>query len=132
MSSKNDLGGEDFDKITFVRMEDVQPSCGNQLIVNYVNELPNDKETCSDDSYIHYLDEDSNIGSMVSIKSSTVLVEHDYSEKYIIPDSITDIHLVSILLLLKGKILPGQDFTSNYINNIFIWLPLVRRLDILD
>ncbi|KAJ0170471.1 hypothetical protein K1T71_013842 [Dendrolimus kikuchii] len=112
MSSKSDLEGEEFDEVTLVRMEDIQPSRANQVVVKYVKALSDENETCAEDSYyIDYLhDDDSNIGSMVSIKSETVPIEHNYSERYVIPDSY--VNIPSVTEKPEVKILPADSWPT--------------------
>lgn len=85
MSLKSDAKSEEL--ATLVRIEEVQPSREEQIDTTYTKESSNKVECNKYESYGEYLeDDDSNIGSMVSIKSETVSDDHCYSEKYIVPD----------------------------------------------
>ncbi|XP_053620645.1 uncharacterized protein LOC128681082 [Plodia interpunctella] len=88
MSSNTE--SEDLENIPLVRMEDVQPARDRNCEV-YSDSTENDIETCIvddldyDNEYIVDNDEDSNIGSMVSIHSEEVQEDSDSAE-IIVPE----------------------------------------------
>lgn len=106
--SVNILESEDnLENVPLVRMEDVQPSRDRSYEVSIRDSDDESVEevlgTCViedivyDTEYIVNNDDDSNIGSMVSIRSEEV-VEDDVAEM-IVPEIITDIPSVSMQLL---------------------------------
>ncbi|XP_050358205.1 uncharacterized protein LOC126778574 [Nymphalis io] len=80
---------EDLENIPLVRMEDVQPDRSSEMYIVNKKEI---LETCDVDD-AHYDDEeDSNIGSMMSVQSEEVIgVEDNDNTELIVPELLTPV-----------------------------------------
>lgn len=93
--STSALENEDLENVPLVRMEDVQPSRTYDLLSRHRNDEIIVIETCVidnieyDNECIVNDDDDSNIGSMVSIQSEEV-GEDDSEPEMIVPEMIED------------------------------------------
>lgn len=96
--SSNSLENEDMDNIPLVRMEDVQPSRERTLdSLSSPKDHTEAYETYIIDDIVYESecivndDEDSNIGSMVSLQSENVFEEESSSQELIIPECLEEV-----------------------------------------
>ncbi|XP_075987684.1 uncharacterized protein LOC142984154 isoform X2 [Anticarsia gemmatalis] len=113
--SANSLENEDLENVPLVRMEDVQPS--RERTVGSRSSSKDEEEvyeTCIIDG-IEYEnecivndDEDSNIGSMVSLQSEDVYEEDESSQELIIPEVLEEVETGNDEEVLEKYVNSGQ------------------------